>query len=191
MARKNWQETIRHGQTSIGVGRRDDVTRMCMTIPVQQTMYILSVQHNCNMNFFLWLLYDPNAKYLRLLYVVSSAALLNVLLLRVQAVHDIHALLVHGEDNSSTEHQSGQSGQRTAPEGQNTFLLENHGCAAECVAVHGLGFGALHSRLDGIEGLRHKDGNKSSQTTDTKGADGAQLLARCSVGLGHLLEESV
>lgn len=116
---------------------------------------------------------------------------LNVLHLRIQLVKQFHALLVHGKHDSTTQHQSRQTRQRTAPKGQNTLLLENHGRTAKRVSVLLTGFDALHTRLDRVQGLRDKHRHQPGETTNGKRAHCAEFFSGSSVRFGHLLEERV
>ncbi|POR36726.1 hypothetical protein TPAR_03079, partial [Tolypocladium paradoxum] len=83
----------------------------------------------------------------------------NVLHLRVQPIHHVHALLVHGKHNAAAQHQPHQPRQRAAPKRQHALLLEDEGRAARRVAVQRARLGALHARLDRVERLRDEDGH--------------------------------
>lgn len=116
---------------------------------------------------------------------------LDVLLLRIELVHHIHALLIQRKHDTTTHDQPRQPRQGAAPKGQHPFLLEDETSALERVAVHGAGLDALHARLDGVERLGDVDGDEPREAAHGKGADGAELLAGRRVRLGHLLEEGV
>lgn len=116
---------------------------------------------------------------------------LNVLPLGVEPVHQLHALLVHSEDNSATHDQSCQAWQSTTPERQDAFLLEDDASAAERVAVQLACLDALHARLDGVEWLSHIDCDKTSDTAHGKGTHGAHLLSGGGVSLCQLLQRIV
>lgn len=114
-----------------------------------------------------------------------------VLAIGVHAVHKVDALLVHGEDDAAAQDEPRQPRQGAAPEREDALVLEDHGRAAEAVAVHLLGLDALHARLDRVQRLRHVDGDQAGQPAHGERAHGAQLLARRRVRLRHLLEEVV
>lgn len=122
---------------------------------------------------------------------LSNFHSLDILHLRVQLAHELHALLVHGKDNTTAHDQPRQPRQSTAPKGQDTLLLKDHACALERVSVHLTRLDTLHSRLDGVERLGHIDGNETCETTHGKSSDGTEFLAGRGVGFGELLEESV
>lgn len=70
-------------------------------------------------------------------------------------------------------------------------MFEDHGRTAECVPVGGFGVGALHARLDGVEGLGDDDGDESGDTAHGEGADRSEFLAGGGVALGELFEGRV
>lgn len=70
-------------------------------------------------------------------------------------------------------------------------MLEDSRCALEAISIGLMRFDTLHARLDRVERLCNKHGDQTGQTTNGKGPHGAELLARCGVRLGHLLEEVV
>lgn len=116
---------------------------------------------------------------------------LDILSLRVEPVKQIHALLVHGKHNTTTQNQSRQPRQRTAPESQNTLLLKDNAGAPERVAIKLLGLNTLHSRLDRIQRLSDVDGDQTRNTAHRKGSDSTELLPGRRVAFGQLLEGGI
>lgn len=118
--------------------------------------------------------------------VIKVQPHLDVLSIRVHPSHQVHALLVHGEHNTTTHYQPCQARQRAAPKGQDTLLLENDGRATEAVPVDGLSLRALHASLDGIQRLRDVYCDEARDTANSKGPNRAKLLPWRRVRLSHL-----
>ena len=115
----------------------------------------------------------------------------DILTLRVQPIHQLNALLIHGKHNPATHNQPRQPRQRPAPESQHPLLLEDNARTPERVTIQRAGLDALHARLDGVERLRDVDGDEPRDAAHGEGADRAQLLAGRRVALGQLLERRV
>lgn len=121
----------------------------------------------------------------------ASPYALYIFLLGIEAIHEFHALLVHGEDDATAQHEPRQPRQRAAPEGQHALVLEDQGRAPRAVPVDLPRLDALHARLDGVERLGDGDGDGPGDAADAKGGDGAELLPRRRVRLGQLLQRRV
>lgn len=116
---------------------------------------------------------------------------LYVLPLRIDPVHQLHALLVHGKDNTTAHDQSRQSRERAAPEGKDTLLLEDDAGATERVSVQLARLNTLHARLDRVERLGHIDSDEARNASHSEGARRAHLLPWRGVALGELLQSVV
>lgn len=114
-----------------------------------------------------------------------------VLAFWIGLVHQLHALLIHGKHDTTTQDQPDQPRQCPTPERQDTLLLKDHARAAERVAVQRARFNALHARLDGVERLRYIDSDQPSNAAHGKRASRSHLLPWGCVPLGQLLEAIV
>jgi hypothetical protein len=103
----------------------------------------------------------------------SMLVRLEVFLLRVELLEQVHGLLVHGEYNATTEDEPAQSGDCTTPQLEETFVLEDLDSTVNAVLVQSSGINALHARLDSIDWLGSVDGDDTSSTTDGEGGQSA------------------
>ena len=83
----------------------------------------------------------------------SMLVRLEVFLLRVELLEQVHGLLVHGEHNATAEDQPTQPGHCTTPKLEETFVLEDLDSAVNAVIVQSSGINAMHARLDSIDWL--------------------------------------
>lgn len=123
---------------------------------------------------------------------ISSNPSLQIPVLRIQPIHKLHTLLIHGEHNTATQHQPSQPRHGPAPERQDALVLEDQRGAPQAVPVDVAGLDALHAGLDGVEGLGGEDGDGAGDAADAERGHGAELLPGRRVRrLGQLLEAGV
>jgi hypothetical protein len=90
---------------------------------------------------------------------------LDVFLLRVELLQQVHGLLVHGEHNATAEDQPTKSGDCTTPQLEETFVLEDLDSTVNAVLVESSGINTLHTCLDSIDWLSSVDGDDAGSTS--------------------------
>lgn len=109
----------------------------------------------------------------------------------IQICHQLHALLVHGKDDTSAHNQTRQPRHSSAPESQESLLFEDHSRASKRVPILATSLGTLHPRLDRIQRLRYVDRDDTRQCTHRKRTRRSKLLSWCGVALSQLLQGGV
>ena len=111
--------------------------------------------------------------------------------LRIQPIQALHRLLIHGKDDTTTQHQPRQPWQRAGPEDADPLLAEHAAGTDKGVAILGARGEALHPRLDRVQRLGHVDGDQAGGAAEGEGRQRPEPLARRHVRLGQLPERRV
>lgn len=100
----------------------------------------------------------------------------NVPFVWIQPIHQIYALLIHREDNSSTQNQSSEPRHCTTPESQEALVLCYHGCTCVAIPIELLRFYALHPGLDCVDWLSHIHCYQPGHSSNAKCRHGTEFL---------------
>lgn len=111
--------------------------------------------------------------------------------LRIQALHHLHALLIHREHNPTAQNQPPQPRDRPTPQRQDALIPHDLHAAIPTVPIALPRGQALHARLDRIDRLRGVHGDQARDPSQRERAQHPQLLPRLDVPLSELLQARV